>query len=77
MSRTLQIIELLIAEMEKEQGRYKIEITSKGICIIDFYQVLETKREMPEYYFHFYTPKEHYELECNNKFVKFIGGLKA
>ena len=77
MDKTLQIVELMLNVMEKEPGRYKVEETSQGICIIDFIEIIKMKSEMPTYYIFFYKPEENYEIECNSSFEEFIGGLKA
>lgn len=73
MSRTLQIIELLITEMERNLDRYKVELTSRGLCITELIRVKGTNA----CYFHFYEPIEDYEVECNKSFEEFIRGLKA
>lgn len=77
MSRTMQIIELMIHKMEKNPDRYRMEITSRGLCITDTFPVVFENAELPDYYFHFYEPAEVYEEECNKLFEVFIGGIKA
>jgi len=77
MSRTMQIIELIVSAMEKEPDRYRLDVTSRGLCIADCKELNENKREMPQYYTHFYEITEGYQIECNKEFEKFIGGLKA
>lgn len=77
MDKTLQIVELMLTEMKKQPFRYQMEFTTKGMCVIDFKELLEKKREIPEYFTHFYEPVKDYEIECNKQFEEFIGGLKA
>lgn len=77
MDKTLQIVELMLTEMENNPGRYKVEVTSQGVCIIDYENLVNKKRELPDYYTFFYKPEETYEHECNKMFNEFIGGLKA
>lgn len=77
MSKTLQIVELMLTEMEKDPGRYKVEVTAQGICIIDYEEFLKPEVEMPTYYTFFHEPLENYQIECNKQFDEFIGGLKA
>jgi hypothetical protein len=77
MSRTMQIIELIVLEMEKEPDRYRLEVTSRGLIVADCKELYENKREMPLYYTHFYEITEGYQIECDKAFEEFIGGLKA
>lgn len=77
MDKTLQIVELMLNVMKEDPGRYKVEETSQGICIIDFIKIIEKTNVMPDYYTFFYKPEETYEIECNKMFEEFIGGLKA
>ena len=73
----MQIIELIVLEMEKEPDRYRLDVTSRGLCIADCKELYEGKTEMPKYYTHFYVADEGYQIECNKAFEEFIGGLKA
>ena len=77
MDKTLQIVELMLNVMKENPGRYKVEVTSRGMCIIDFIKIIEKTNVMPDYYTFFYKPEETYEIECNKMFEEFIGGLKA
>jgi len=77
MDKTLQIVELMLTEMEKQPNRYRLEITAKGMCIIDIKELIEKKRELPDYYTYFHEPTENYQHDCNKMFEEFIGGLKA
>lgn len=77
MDKTLQIVELMLNVMEKNPGRYKVEIAAKGMCIIDYEDIMRSEAKMPAYYTHVYNPTEDYEVWCNKMFKEFIGGLKA
>lgn len=77
MDKTLQIVELMLNVMEKNPGRYKVEVTTHGICIIDFIEIIKMKSKMPTYYTFFHKPTESYQSACNSSFDEFIGGLKA
>jgi len=77
MSRTLQIIELIVSVMEKEPGRYKLEVTSWGMCVTNHKGMNGKDVTIPQCLFHFYTPLEEYEVEGNKIFEDFISGLKA
>ena len=77
MDKTLQIVELMLTEMEKEPNRYRLEITTKGLLISDCKEMNKGFAEMPTYYTFFYEPSQDWHHDCNKQFEEFIGGLKA
>ena len=77
MDKTLQIVELMLAEMGKEPNRYRMEITSGGMCISDCKELNKGFAELPTYYTFFNKPIQDWQCYCNNLFDEFIGGLKA
>ena len=77
MSKTLQIVEVMLNVMKENPGRYKVEVTTHGICIIDFIEIIKMKSEIPTYYTYFHKPDQAYQCACNSSFDEFIGGLKA